>query len=189
MAEAPRDSLGKLVQCVWFASSVYHLIITNQILFFRNKSKIQQASSFDDESEYASSRYIPALKGILNDLVSNSLSIEEYPSVIPMPASMTSAAGAGSARRRNKALEGSARKKKGVTDKWSRTGNAPSDSSGAATSFQGGRNMVFMVGGISYLELKVARDVMDNESREIIVGSTKFVSPSEFIDDLTTLAQ
>mmetsp|Transcript_51917 Transcript_51917/g.149686 ORF Transcript_51917/g.149686 Transcript_51917/m.149686 type:complete len:706 (-) Transcript_51917:134-2251(-) len=154
--------------------------------FFGNKSKIQRASSFDEESEYASSRYVPALKNILSELVTNSLSIEEYPSVIPMPASMTSAASAGSARRRGKGLEGSARKKKGATDKWSRTGNSQT-SSGAATSFQGGRNLVFMVGGISYNELKAARDVMDKESKEIIVGSTKFVSPSEFIDDLTTL--
>lgn len=154
---------------------------------YRNKSKIQQASSFDEESEYASSRYVPALKGILNELVTNSLSVEEYPSVIPMPASMTSSAGAGSARRRPKALDGSARKKKGATDKWSRTGNSTTESTNAPISFQGGRNMVFMVGGISYLELRVARDVMESESREIIVGSTKFVGPSEFIDDLKTL--
>jgi syntaxin-binding protein 1 len=48
--------------------------------------------------------------------------------------------------------------------------------------------MIFVVGGISYLELRVARDVMESESREIIVGSTKFVNAEEFIDDLTTLA-
>lgn len=123
----------------------------------------------------------------MSDLVNNSLSLDEYPSVIPMPASQTSAASAGSARRRGKGLEGSARKKKGATDKWSRTGNSAS-SSGAATSFTGGRSMVFMVGGVSFSELKVARDLMDKESREIIVGSTKFLSPSEFIDDLATMS-
>lgn len=130
---------------------------------------------------------MPAIRTILTDLVSNSLSVEEYPSVIPMPASMTSSAGAGSARRRS-GLEGSARKKKGVTEKWSRTGNAQT-STGVATTFTGGRNIVFMVGGLSFLELKVARDIMEKESREIIVGSTKFVSPSDFIDDLSTLSQ
>jgi syntaxin-binding protein 1 len=155
---------------------------------YSNKSKIQQATSFDDESEYASSRYVPALKGILNDLVGHSLSLEEYPSVIPMPTSMTSAASAGSARRKGKALEGSARKKKGATEKWSRTGNGKT-SSGAASTFQGGRSLVFMVGGISYPELKVARDIMEKESREIIVGATKFVSPTEFVDDLATLTK
>jgi len=102
---------------------------------------------------------------------------------------MTSAAGAGSARRKGKALEGSARKKKGATDKWSRTGNSSTEATTATTTFQGGRSMVFMVGGISYVELRVARDVMENESREIVIGSTKFVSPSDFIDDLTTLAR
>jgi syntaxin-binding protein 1 len=155
---------------------------------YSNKSKIQEATSFDDESEYASSRYVPALKGILTDLVGHSLSIEEYPSVIPMPSSMTSAASAGSARRKGKPLEGSARKKKGATEKWSRTGNGGAASSGAASTFQGGRSMVFMVGGISFTELKVARDIMEKESREIIIGSTKLVGPSEFVDDLATMA-
>lgn len=154
----------------------------------RSKNKIQNAGSFDEDSEYASSRYVPALKGILTDLVSNSLSVDEYPSVIPLPASQSSAASAGSARRRGKGLEVSARKKKGAGDKWSRTGNSQT-SSGAATSFVGGRNMVFMVGGISYSELRVARDVMEKESREIIVGSTNFVSPKEFISDLSTLSK
>jgi len=130
---------------------------------------------------------VPALKSILADLVGNALSIEEYPSVIPMPASLTSAASAASARRRGKASEGSARKKKGATDKWSRTGNTTA-TSGAATTFTGGRFMVFMVGGLSFPELKAARDTMEKESREILIGSNKFVSPSEFLDDLSTLA-
>lgn len=152
-----------------------------------NKGTIQQAGSFEEESEYAASRYVPQLKAILSDLVGNALSIEEYPSVIPMPANLTSAASAASARRRGKALEGSARKKKGATDKWSRTGNSAAASS-VATTFNGGRNLVFMVGGLSFSELNVARDIMEKESREIIIGSTKFVSPNEFLDDLTTLA-
>lgn len=61
-----------------------------------------------------------------------------------------------------------------------------STTSGAA-NFTGGRNLVFMVGGLSYSELRVARDIMERESREIIAGSTKFVNPSEFLEDLHTL--
>lgn len=161
---------------------------TGAMGFFSNKNKIQTSASFDDESEYASSRYVPALRSILTDLVSNALSAEDYPSVIPMPASMTSASSSASSARRRNGLEGSARKKKGVTEKWSRTGNTQT-STGVATTFTGGRSFVFMVGGLSYLELKVARDIMEKEAREIIMGSTKFVSPSEFIDDLSTLSQ
>lgn len=152
---------------------------------------LSKSDSFDEESEYASSRYSPPLKAILNDLVTNQLSIDEYPSVIPMPMSAAStSAVTGSARRRAKGTEGSLRKSKaGATDKWSKMGNSMTKSAtnGGTTMFTGGRNMVFMVGGLSYSELRVVRDIMERESREIIAGSTKFVNPSEFLEDLHTL--
>jgi syntaxin-binding protein 1 len=158
------------------------------LFFFRSiKSKISSSGSFDDESEYASSRYNPPLKSILNDLVSNQLSIDEYPSVIPMPASAGSSVGTGSARRRGGA-EGSLRKKAGATDKWEKTGTSSTNQANGS-HYVGGRSIVFMVGGLSYSELRVARDVMQKESREIIAGSTKFISPSDFLSDLHTLAE
>ena len=52
-----------------------------------------------EDGEYANSRHISEIQKVVTDLVQNSLSLDEYPSVIPMPASMTTAAGAGSARR------------------------------------------------------------------------------------------
>jgi syntaxin-binding protein 1 len=129
---------------------------------------------------------VPSLKGILTELVANQLSIEDYPSVIPMPAMPAVSTSAASARRRK--AEGSARKKKGATDKWSRAGSTQS-ASGTAANYSCGRSIVFMVGGVSYSELKVAREVMEKESREIVMGSTKFVSPSNFMDDLSTLSE
>ena len=150
------------------------------------KSKLSTSSSFDEESEYASSRYVPPLKGILTDLVLNQLSIDEYPSVIPMPMSATSSsAGAGSARRRGKGGT-DAKKKGGATDKWGKLGTSTLSPSGGG-NYVGGRSILFMVGGLSYSELRVTRDVMEKESREIIAGSTKFVSPAEFVEDMHTL--
>jgi syntaxin-binding protein 1 len=152
------------------------------------KSKLSTSNSFDEESEYASSRYSPPLKSILSDMVTNQLSTQEYPSVIPMPMSATSstAAATGSARRRSKATEGSLRKS-GATEKWSKLGDS-TKSPAKGSSFIGGRFIVFMVGGMSYSELRVTRDIMEKESREIITGSTKLISPSEFLKDLHTLA-
>jgi len=143
--------------------------------------------SFDEENEYANSRYVPPLKGILKDLVSNQLSTQEYPSVIPMPPiSGSSSLSASSARRRGKGgIEASSRKRGGATDKW---GKKQANGSGS-NHYDGGRNIVFMVGGLSFSELRVARSVMEKESREIITGATKFISPGEFIDDLQTLTE
>ncbi|VEU33572.1 unnamed protein product [Pseudo-nitzschia multistriata] len=136
----------------------------------------------DADNEYTSSRYTPPLKRILKDLVTNQLSTQEYPSVIPMPLASNSSSGlASSARRRGKAESGG--KRKGGTDKW---GKKTSKDSGPS-HYEGGRNILFMVGGLSYAELRVARNIMEKESREIIAGATKFISPDQFIDDLKTL--
>ena len=42
---------------------------------------------------------------------------------------------------------------------------------------------------MSYSEVRLARDVMNQEGREIVVGSTAFVSPEEFLKDLELLGQ
>lgn len=128
---------------------------------------------------------MPPLKKILKDLVTNQLSIDDYPSVIPMPlmVNSTSTGIASSARRRGKA-ESNNKKKGGATDKW---GKKQKDS--GPTHYDGGRNIVFMVGGLSFAELRVVRNVMEKEEREIIAGSTKFISPNSFISDLKTLAK
>lgn len=146
--------------------------------------RIQSSGSFDEESEYASSRYVPLLKTILSDLISNQLSLEDYPSVVPMPTLPKTTSSATSARRRG--AEGSARKKKGAGSKWDRTGSSGT-SSKTTTNFTGSRSLVFMVGGLSFSELRVAREIMEKESREIIIGSTAFLSPQDFLEDLASL--
>lgn len=146
----------------------------------RNRSG--SVDSYDEDNEYTSMRYAPPLRKLMKDLVGNQLSLDDYPSVIPMPPMMTSSVGglASSARRRTSKIDtGSSRRGKGG-DWGSKRSNGP-------THYEGGRSIVFMVGGLSFGELRVIRDVMERESREIIAGGTKFISPGEFIDDLKTL--
>ena len=167
--------------------SPYHLFESTTLLRRNLRNRSSSSDSFDDEeSEYANSRYVPPLKGILKDLVLNQLSTQEYPSVIPMPlsAGSSSTGVASSARRRGKGgAESSIRKRGGATDKWGKKQSKSSESN----HYDGGRNILFMVGGLSFAELRVARNVMEKESREIITGATKFISPDEFIEDLKTL--
>ena len=136
----------------------------------------------EEESEYASSRYTPSLKYILDELVANTLSLDEYPSVVPMPPSATTAKAAGSARSARSAKP-SARKAKGGS-KWGKADTKPGNE---AIVFTGSRNLVFMLGGLAYSELKVARKVMEKESREIMIGSTDFMNPQSFMTALQTL--
>jgi syntaxin-binding protein 1 len=139
------------------------------------------------------------MKTVLEELATNQLSMDDYPSVLPMPdmAPSQSAAGGrrgaggaggagGSARGGRAGQAASARKAGGPTSRWGKSSTRPAASSGPK-SFNGGRAIVFMMGGLSYSEMRVARQVMAKESREVVIGSTAFVSPKEFVEDLAAL--
>jgi len=146
-------------------------------------SKFKGSSDEEEESAYTSSRFTPILKDVLDELVGNTLSLDDYPSVVPMPPSATVPASAKSARSaRGKAAD---RKTKGPS-KW---GKSDASAGAEVISFTGSRNLVFMIGGLAYSELKVAREVMEKESREIIIGSTSFIKPEDFMTALQTFAQ
>ena len=145
----------------------------------------------DEDSEFTASRYNPLMKKILKSLVGadEPLSFEDFPSVMPMPESAASSGTAASARGKKKqggGVAGSARKGSGQKRWNSAHGATPKKTSAAA--FTGGRSIVFTVGGMAYSEMRVARDIMAAESREIIFGSTAFVSAKEFIEDLSKLS-
>lgn len=137
--------------------------------------------NYDEESEFANSRYTPPMKHVLESTIQGTLSFEDYPSVVPMPQQIGGSSGtAQSARKRRP--EGSARRG-GATDRWQRK-----DKPSATDKFEGGRVIVFVVGGMCFSELRVAREVMAKENKEIIAGSTCFLKPSDFIEDFTNMA-
>mmetsp|Transcript_3697 Transcript_3697/g.9263 ORF Transcript_3697/g.9263 Transcript_3697/m.9263 type:complete len:187 (+) Transcript_3697:1659-2219(+) len=171
--------------------------------------RVSASADVDDDAEYAASRYVPAIKPVLEALCTNDLSMEDFPSVMPMPdmgpssasTSATSSRGGRSARSkggsstagasaRSSAAAGSVRKKTGgASSKWSKSSTENTKSATTATRFTGGRNIVFMLGGISYAEIRHVREVSQKMGREIVVGSTDFITANDFIDDLNAIGQ
>jgi len=133
----------------------------------------------ENESEYSSSRYVCILKSIMHDAASGNLSVDEYPSVMPLP---DAEAMLGSASK-SKAV--SSVRKATVKSKWSK--NSAGSERGKKKS-HGGRQIVFMVGGMCYSELRTSREVMAATGVDIVVGSTRFITPMDFIGDLQSLA-
>lgn len=127
--------------------------------------------------------------------------MDDYPSVLPMPDQTPSQGGSAGARRGGSGggasarptsragAAASARKAGGATSKWGKATGKSSAASSGPKSFTGGRVIVFMMGGLSYSEMRAARQVMAKESREVVIGSTAFVSPKEFLEDLATLSE
>merc|ERR1712232_1537096 len=94
---------------------------------------------------------------------------------------------ASSARRKGKRAEVSARKKSDPANRWNQSASNPRSRKADGPTFVGGRTIVFMMGGMSYIELRTCRDVMQKNNTEIVCGSTAFVNAEEFMDDLATL--
>mmetsp|Transcript_12879 Transcript_12879/g.19956 ORF Transcript_12879/g.19956 Transcript_12879/m.19956 type:complete len:707 (+) Transcript_12879:274-2394(+) len=141
--------------------------------------------NIDINSQYANSRYVPPLKYILDELIHGKLSIKDYPAVRDLPESHGS--GSGTATSARPRPTGSARQKKGATARWARSKNSKDGS--ADETYQGGRVIVFIIGGMSWPELRVIRELMQKESKEVIAGSTYFTTPLTFLDDIQRLAK
>lgn len=158
-----------------------------------DRGRLSSAAQSDDESEYAASRFVPALKTALTEMAQESLSFDDYPSVLPMPEN-TGRTGAGKSARGSSSRRGeatSARKTTGASSKWAKSSrDKGSDGTGGGpVRYVGGRHIIFMMGGLSYNELRAAEEVSRKESREIIIGSTAFLTPTEFMEDLALLGK
>ena len=163
------------------------------IVFFSSKThrgRLTSAAQSDDESEYAASRFVPALKTALTEMAQDALSFDDYPSVLPMPENTGRAGGGKSARSGRRGEATSARKTTGASSKWAKSGrDSGGNNAGGPVRYVGGRHIIFMIGGLSYNELRAAEEVSRKESREIIIGSSTFLTPAEFMKDLNKLGQ
>lgn len=144
-----------------------------------NHRKQEVNTRLDADATFANSRYVPPLKHILEQVVENTLSTDKFPSARANDIPSTSSAVA-SARRKP---EGSARKG-GATDRWQRSNQKEGNKD---ETYAGGRLIVFIVGGMSYAELRVTREVQAKAGKEVIAGSTIFSKPNDFLDDLRRL--
>jgi Sec1 family len=97
----------------------------------------------------------------------------------------------GSSSRKSKGAAASLRKGSGATSRWTASnsggGLTSTTKGGGPTYISGPRIIVFIVGGASYSELRVCRDITEREGREVIIGSTSLISAEEFIEDLKKL--
>ena len=133
----------------------------------------------ESDSEYSSSRYVCLLKSIMEDAAQGKLSVEDYPSVLPLPDAESMLAPTA------KAYGKSVRKPSMNT--FSASTATQSTNVGKKKAASGGRQIVFMVGGMCYSELRSAREVMNTTGTEIVIGSTRCITPKDFIDDLNSL--
>lgn len=142
----------------------------------RSKSLIAYGrQGTESESEYSSSRYVSLLKALMEDVAAGNLSVTDYPSVMPLPDPEQMQASTSS-------------KAKTVRKKYTNNEWGKKEDKAAKKKISGGRQLVFMAGGMCYSELRAAREVMEATGTDVVVGSTRFIAPNDFIDDIVRLS-
>ncbi|XP_015248792.1 PREDICTED: syntaxin-binding protein 3 [Cyprinodon variegatus] len=135
-------------------------IITTPSLFSRKPSRRERL----EEETYNLSRWTPVIKDIMEDAVENKLDTRVWPHQSECPAAWNGS-GAVSARQRNK----------------------PSSQDDRRT---GSRLIIFVIGGITYSEMRAAYEVTQAvKSCEVIVGSSHILTPINLLEDIKALSK
>ena len=114
-------------------------------------------------------RYKSKLRYILKQLVSDTLSIEDYPSVVPMPPKQNSSSSHGAVSLRQR------------SNNQRTTGTVNSE------SFKGARAIVFVAGGITFHEIRCGYQEMAEQKKEVIVGGTSFLTCKNLIEEVKNI--
>lgn len=118
-----------------------------------------------NNEEYADTRHVCLLKTYIEQLLSDSLSIDSFPYE-----------GAAASSHVNNTSNAKSVRKFGANHKFNKK---------EPLNYVGGRVIVFVVGGLCYNELKTAYEIIAKEQREIILGSTSIMTPKEYLAKVT----
>ncbi|RVE73602.1 hypothetical protein OJAV_G00033040 [Oryzias javanicus] len=137
------------------------IIMSNQMSLFSRKSTRRDRSQ---EEKYNLSRWTPVIKDVMEDAVENKLDTKEWPHLSESPAAWNGS-GAVSARQKHK----------------------PSAQDDRRT---GSRLIVFVIGGVTYSEMRCAYEVTQAvKSCEVIIGSSHILTPTNLLDNIKALSK
>jgi syntaxin-binding protein 1 len=126
----------------------------------KSKDKQKQKTSF------VISRYVPKLKQIVEEFLEDGLGEDTFPYIGDAPE--------GAKGKEVKSLKKS-------QPAWAK-GKEKQE-----TTLSGPRVIVFVIGGVTFSEIRAMGELMEAHHREIIIGSNRLLRPHEFIEDLKAL--
>jgi len=118
------------------------------------------------EGEYADTRHIGLLKGLLDQLIGGELPQDKFPAIGPSISSSSEAKSNAKSMRRY-----------GANNRWGKR----------ESSISGSRCLAFVVGGVAYSEMRAGYELQGQHSKEVIVGGTHFISPEEYMDEISKM--
>lgn len=170
-------------------SNLYYLGVTLNKSIQRSskkkKKKDKRPPAGAEDVPYELSRFVPRVKGLFRDLISNQLSAEAFPWIkeghTPGTASSPTTVGDKSGLKSNSAHP------KWADSKGKGPAGAPAASAEDAIAAGNPRYIIFVAGGMTYSEMRSAYEVSKHEGRHCYIGSTHILTPQTFVDALGDL--
>ncbi|KAF4078502.1 hypothetical protein AMELA_G00199810 [Ameiurus melas] len=163
------ENLNKLIQHVKIEAEPEYItnwkdlgvpIISSQSMFSFRKPTRRDRSQ---EEVYNLSRWTPVIKDVMEDVVDNKLDTRDWPHQSECPSAWNGSR-AVSARQKYKP-------------------SSPDDHR------SGSRLIIFILGGVSYSEMRCAYEVSKAKSCEVIIGSTHVLTPTKLLEDIRDLSK
>ncbi|KAJ3289911.1 vacuolar sorting protein VPS33/slp1 [Rhizoclosmatium sp. JEL0117] len=167
-------------------------------------SNLKGARGRVKEVKFENSRYIPIIKHMLEDQAKNTLDPAVFPWVKEPPPSFGRSGGRGATGGNRGSYEESGTPRTKGTWATSRAGGSSLNrgaSSKESSSLIPGSNrldanvlrnngpriILFMLGGMTFSEMRSANEIMVENQREVLIGSTHVLNPHSFLDTLKNL--
>ena len=122
--------------------------------------------------EYTDTRHVGQLKIYLDQLISGELPGDKFPSLGPTATSSAAESKSNTAK--------SVRKQH--MSRWGKKDEAMSGNS------SGSRYLVFVAGGVAYSELRAAHDVSQQNAKEIVIGGSHIITPTDFLIEVQDMS-
>jgi syntaxin-binding protein 1 len=134
------------------------------------------------------SRYVPSLKNILQDLGDGILDIEKYP-YIRDPLTLQSSMKANESNGQFSVPTTSLRTAKPSwhTKKAADSSSTDKEKTIAEDRKRNGRIIVFIIGGMTYSEMRSGYEIGNILRKDVYIGSTHIMTPASFVQNLKVL--
>jgi syntaxin-binding protein 1 len=164
----------------------------------RRRALRKEREPDEDDQQFSLARFVPLLAEVLEDAAHGRLSQEEYPYVRPPGSPSASHSGFGAAASGSESMSGSVdntpraavasfRTVRPTTGTWAKkpSGNTPRVVDRSTT--RGSMLFAFVIGGLTYSELRCAHRLTAKLGRDVLLGATNVQTPGKFLQQVMAL--
>jgi len=147
-----------------------------------SKAQLDEYAKHRETISLALMRYVPVLYSVMSDLAKGQLDDGAYPYTRPPPPDML--AGSGSRAASGSVGGTSARRKGNAPSNWRQSGREEKNEDNGK---QKPRFLVFVIGGVTFSEMRSAYQVSRETNTQVFIGSSSTLSCSDYVQSLSGL--